>query len=177
MRRLIPKTPSEAATGKVVVRPLIIGAIVKSAWHHRGIRSPQSGPRPDNKSGPSVGNWVHSLRSIRYCLPRVRPSIHSPLGSSPSATPPFIPAQRAQTKSCDVYVLTENAREESKTPVTEDPADCLIIFVTLHQDVHRPAALEIPSLELRRTMPDTYSALMSFVANDPGYSNRVDPKN
>lgn len=50
----------------------------------RGIRSPQSARRPDNKSGPSVCNWVHSLRSIRYCLPRVRLSIRSPLSSCPS---------------------------------------------------------------------------------------------
>lgn len=47
-------------------------------------RNSQSVPRPDNKSGPLVGNWVHSPRSIRYCLPRVRLSIRSPLSSCPS---------------------------------------------------------------------------------------------
>ena len=38
---------------------------------------PSVKPRRHNKSGPSVGNWVHSLRSIRYCLPRIRLSVHS----------------------------------------------------------------------------------------------------
>lgn len=65
-------------------------SFVKSGCHHRAIRSPQSGPRLNNKSGRSVGNWVHSVRSIRYCLPRVRLSIHSPLLPLSFLSPPFL---------------------------------------------------------------------------------------
>ena len=64
-------------------------SFVKSGCHHRAIRSPQSGPRLNNKSGRSVGNWVHSVRSIRYCLPRVRLSIRSPLLPLSSLLAPF----------------------------------------------------------------------------------------